>query len=255
MSFLATYPAGSVVTWATLNISFREHYSNFPDDKGKSRPLFWYTFCPENVRWRIFAAIFGLALGAIPIANQRPSLWGTISLPDLGCNAFDARFFRDSSRSCHHTVNNHHQTAVAEQLLSFLTHRTIPLYPSSLSRILRWKDRPWFTRRRKSIPGRGIPRMKAKLPTRIGSEALTPSVQLLLSLGFALNYLPALLHSASYSSELIKFAKCWWSRKYLRLLFPDETAKARKAINGYLLRISGNNGYISPLNFIFRSRY
>jgi len=213
MSFLATYPAGSVVTWATLNISFREHYSNFPDDKGKCRPLFWYTFCAENVRWRIFAAIFGLALGAIPIANQRPSLWGTISLPDLGCNAFDARFFRDSSRSCHHTVNNHHQTAVAEQLLSFLTHRTIPLYPSSLSRILRWKDRPRFTRRRKSIP------------------------------------------SASYSSELIKFAKCWWSRKYLRLLFPDETAKARKAINGYLLRVSGNNGYISPLNFIFRSRY
>jgi len=251
MSFLATYPAGSVVTLASLNISILEHYSNFPDDKERSRSLFWHTFCPEIVRWRTVAAIFGLALDPMAFANQRPSLWHTVSLRTIGSKEFDSRFFRDASRSCQYTVNRRHQTAVAAQCLSFLIRRPFPLY-TPLYRILRWKNRPWITRRRKSIPGRGIPRITAELPTLIGSEeTLTPSVQLLLSLSFALNYLPALLHSASYSSELIESAKCWWSRRYLHLIFPDETAMAGKAIKDYLIRISGGNRYILFLGYNF----
>jgi len=124
-----------------------------------------------------------------------------------------------------------------------------------LCSISKLKTRPWFTRRGKRIPGRGIPRMNAKLPTEFSSEETpTPSVQLLLSLGFAFSYLPALLHSASYSSELVELAKCWWSRKYLHLIFPDGTVRAEKAIKEYLLRVSGENGYILFLDFIFRSQ-
>jgi len=170
----------------------------------------------------------------------------------VGSKDFGARFFGDVSRSCHYTVSDHQHNAVAAQCLSFIA--TYVYRPSSVH-ISKLKTYPWLTRRRKCIPGRGVPRINAKLLTKITSyEIPNPSVQLLLSLGFALNYLPVLLDSASYSSEVVELAKCWWSRKYLRLLFPDETAKARKAINGYL-RVSGNNGYISPLNFIFRSRY
>jgi len=258
MSFFAAYPAGSITTWAALNISFRERYSSFLGSKGAPRPLFWGKSCPEKLRWRTFAAVFGFPLDPIASTNDPlfddKSTWQT-GIWEIGSEDFDARFFKDVSRSKHYAVDDNHINAVAAQCLSFLTHRIFPLYLPPLCSISKLKTRPWFTRRGKRIPGRGIPRMNAKLPTEFSSEETpTPSVQLLLSLGFAFSYLPALLHSASYSSEVVELAKCWWSRKYLHLIFPDETVRAEKAIKEYLLRVSGKNGYILFLDFIFRSQ-
>jgi len=258
MSFFAAFPAGSIVIWAALNISFLERYPSFSDGKGPFQPLFWGKFCPDRVRWRTFPTIFGLALD--PISPTSRPLWNDMSqwqsgIWKMGTTDFDTRFFKDASRSKQHAVSDHRINEVAVQCLSFLTNRIFPLYSPCFCRISKLRTHPWFTRRRKRILGRGIPRMNAKLPTEFRLEEIpTQSVQLLLSLGFALNYLPALLHSASYSSELVELAKCWWSRKYLHLIFPDETVRAEKAIKEYLLRVSGKNGYILFLDFIFRSQ-
>jgi len=252
MSFLAAYPTGSVVIWATLNISYGKYSS-------AHSPVFWSHHCPESVRWRTFAAIFTPALDTIthtsyPLWNDK-SMWQS-GIWEIGCWDIDACFFRDASRSNHYAVNDDHINAVSAQCLFFLINQTFPLYLPSLCSISKLKTRPWFTRQQKRISGRGTPRMKTKLPIEIGSEETpTPSVQLLLSLHFAFIYLPALLHSASYSPELIESAKSWWSKRYLHLLFPDETARTGKAIGDYLLRVGGNNGYIFPSNFNFRSRY
>ena len=259
ISHLTDYPAGSVVICATLQISIREFYN--PDDAGVSPVLLWHHSDLVKVRWRIIATVFDLALDPI-ISTNHPlhyllSIWPYTTFGLGICSTdFEACFFRDASRSHHYTIDDHQHNAVATLCLFFLIHRIFPLFPPFSARNFRLKIHPWRMRRRNRIPGRGIPHMMLKLPKFSGlRETPSQSVQLLLSLRFALLYLPPLLHCATYSEELVELAKCWRGRGYMHHIFPDESAETGKAVKYYLHRVGGVNGYIIFLDLSFHSRY
>jgi len=242
LSLLDGYPAGSVVILATLHISAREYY--VPTREGIFLTPFWHCSYQEKIRWRTIATTFDLPLDSTTSINHPLSDLISVlpyGVRGIGSTAFEARFFRDASRSCHYTVDCRQRNAVATQCLFFLTHRTFPLFSSFFVRLSRLKTHPWITRRRKRVSGRCIPRVTMPLLTQIGKEE-TPSqsVQLLLNLRFALYNLPPLLHGATYSHELVELAKSW-RRGYLHSLLPGHSANVDKAVKDYLLRASGTN--------------
>ena len=194
MLLLASYPAGSVIIIATLNISIREYYPQY----GNVEQPHWHSSYPEKVRWRMHTTIFGLDSDPIiPIKNplSDPVHKPLFDFHGIGSSEFEACFFRDASRSGHYTVDDQQHNAVATKCLSFVTHRTFPMYPPALVRVSKLKTHPWFTRRRKRATRRGIPHMNVTLPTWFRpDEAPAPDVQILLSLRIALRYLPPLLH-------------------------------------------------------------
>lgn len=251
MALLAGYPLGSIAIFTTLHISLRAHHD--PDDSNPGFqviPPLWLRSYPEEVRWRTIAIIFDLALDPITSENHPLSYLVHVAphhFLGFGASDFEARFFKDASRSCHHSVDAHQHNTVAAQCLSFLTQWTFLLHPSFFNFIsgFKLKSRPWLTRRRKRIPGRDIPRTP-RVSMRSMEEIVreggpTRGSQLLLSLRLALDYLPALLYSTTCSPKLVELAKCWWNRGYIHLLFPVESARADRAIKKHLLRV-GNIG-------------
>lgn len=242
MLLLASYPTASVIIVATLNISIREYY---PECGGNVEQSHWHPSYPEKVRWRMHTTIFGL--DSDPIISIKDPLSDPVHKPlfdfhDIGSSEFEACFFRDASRSGHYTVDDQQHIAVATKCLSFVTRRTFPMYPPTLVRVSKLKTHPWFTRRRKRATRRGIPHMNVTLPTCFRpDETPAPDVQILLSLRIALRYLPPLLHSSTYSDDLVEFAKCWSSRGYLYHLFPVQSRAAGIALKGYLLRIGSTD--------------
>jgi len=252
MFLLDGHPTGSVVILATLHISIREYDDSIHE--GVYPPPFWRDF-PEKVLWRMHATIFDLDLDPIATIDHLLSkLLFTWPGRATGSSDFETRFFSDAPHSCDRIVEDHQHIPVAMQCLTFLTYWTFP-YPSLFMSRSRSKTHPWLTRRRKRLPGLGIPHVNTKLQTMLAQEATPcPSVQLLLSLRLALFYLPALLHNAAYSYELAELAKCWRDRGYQHHLFPKWSLRAGKAVNKYLLRVGGINGYATPSCSIFNLR-
>jgi len=253
MSYFDSYPPGLVPVFAILQICLQENFA--PDRMLVFRAPFRISSYTDLFQWRTYSTVFDLPLDSITFTSHTLSDLAPMLLAvftGIGSNLYGARFFRDPSRSFHHSVDDHLRIAVTVRCLTFVTHRTFPL-PPSLICISRLKIHPWLMRRRKRIPRRGISRMNPKLSRQFGSEG-TPSrsVQLLSSLYLALFYLPALLHSAVHSPELVALAKSWGSRKYLHHLLPLESVWAEEAVEKYLLRVGGNYWYLLDLRLLSR---
>jgi len=235
--FLDGFPAGSAAVFATLKFSHQAY--QLVDSWQPTSPTFPYYSLPrygEKIFWGVNATIFNLVSDS-KISTYHPAselIWpSTNSL----IREFDARFFKDMSRSRQHAVDDRRHNEVAGHCLSYLIQGIFPLPSNSFVHVLKLKERPWLTRWRAKTHGRSILRLKIRLPKSFGAgEKPNGSIQRFMCLKVALIYLPPLLHCATDSQELVAFAQRWWGRAYIRHLFPRLAKVAGMAVNEYLHR-------------------
>ena len=145
-------------------------------------------------------------------------------------------FLSNPQRSQHHALDNKMHSSVTERCFSYILNRRPAHFPG----IRRWArkstSRPWLWRWRK--PKGVITNVSSHFRWQQGEYiGCNKTLEPFWALVAALKYLPYLLYKATRSEELIGLAKMWsYRRSLLVSLFPQDTEKAGKAVEHYLVR-------------------
>ena len=228
VSFLDRYPEGSTFVFAVLHLSILE-YDSISNPSAYAHQIRRHR--GETICWRTHATIFDFPLDPPTFAPGHSMLDLIFQDPGISIVKFSRDFFKDPLRSCRHTVNSYRQNVVTGRCLSFLSRAVV--------RNSKLKTLPWLIRRRKKDPGHSYPHWT--IQSSKGSDSEVRSVGTVLPLEclhLALLYLPYLLHSATYSEELVALSKRWLGLAYtsIRHIFPVAAKNAAKAVKDYIHR-------------------